>query len=195
MPLNPLPPFSLVCTVQFTVFTVIYTNLHLPLIFLDCIISLPYFLSKAEAGSKYPRWRKNYSCRLRISVQRLLQYFPTKPIFLNVYGTQESIPRNEFRQPKQPGGPVRKPYSSSVPSPHRLFKNSSSGYIRWRNSFLVIDSGAPYTLKIPAQSTLWARLHSLGRPLGRTYLNSYDRMQFDVFNPWRPLVVNILLHA
>ncbi len=25
-----------------------------------------------------------------------------------------------------PGGPVRKPYSSSVPSPHRLFKNSSS---------------------------------------------------------------------
>ncbi len=36
------------------------------------------------------------------------------------------MPRNEFRQPMQSGGPVRKPYSSSVPSPHRLFKNSSS---------------------------------------------------------------------
>ncbi len=25
---------------------------------------------------------------------------PTEPVFLNVYGTQESILRNEFRQPK-----------------------------------------------------------------------------------------------
>jgi hypothetical protein len=24
----------------------------------------------------------------------------TEPVFLNVYGAQESIPRNEFRQPK-----------------------------------------------------------------------------------------------
>jgi hypothetical protein len=30
-----------------------------------------------------------------------------EPEFLNVYGAQESIPRNEFRQPMQPGGPVR----------------------------------------------------------------------------------------
>jgi hypothetical protein len=30
-----------------------------------------------------------------------------------------------------------------VPSPHRFFKNSSSGYIGWRNSFLGIDSWAP----------------------------------------------------
>jgi hypothetical protein len=40
-----------------------------------------------------------------------------EPLLLNVYGAQESIPVNEFRQP---GG--------SVPSPQRLFKNSSSGF-------------------------------------------------------------------
>ncbi len=31
----------------------------------------------------------------------------TEPVFLNVYGAQELIPRNEFRQPMWPGGPVR----------------------------------------------------------------------------------------
>ncbi len=30
-----------------------------------------------------------------------------EPVFLNVYGAPESIPKNEFRQPMQPGGPVR----------------------------------------------------------------------------------------
>ncbi len=72
-----------------------------------------------------------------------------EPVFLNVYGAQESIPSYRFRQPMQPVGPVRqiglsdrppdwesilgllkrsiKPYSYSVPSPHRLFENSSSG--------------------------------------------------------------------
>jgi hypothetical protein len=30
----------------------------------------------------------------------------TEPVFLNVYGAQESIPRNEFRQPIQPSGSV-----------------------------------------------------------------------------------------
>ncbi len=48
------------------------------------------------------------------------------------------IPRNEFRQPMWPGGPVRKPYSSSVPSPHRLFKNSSSGFQSGIAMFLQI---------------------------------------------------------
>jgi hypothetical protein len=37
--------------------------------------------------------------------------------------------------------------SASVPSPHRLFKNSSSGYIGLRNSFLGINSWAPQTFK------------------------------------------------
>ncbi len=49
-----------------------------------------------------------------------------EPVLLNVYGAPALIPRNEFRQPMQPGGTVRKPYSSSVPCPHGLFKNSSS---------------------------------------------------------------------
>jgi hypothetical protein len=35
-----------------------------------------------------------------------------------------------------PVGSVRQPYSYSVPSPHRLFKNSSTGYICGRNRFL-----------------------------------------------------------
>ncbi len=30
-----------------------------------------------------------------------------EPVFLNVYGAQESIPRNEFHQSMWPGGPVR----------------------------------------------------------------------------------------
>jgi hypothetical protein len=49
-----------------------------------------------------------------------------EPVFLNVNGAPELIPRNKFSQPMKPGGPVQKPYSSSMPSPHRLFKNSSS---------------------------------------------------------------------
>ncbi len=31
----------------------------------------------------------------------------SEPIFLNVYGAQESIPRNTIRQPKELRGPVR----------------------------------------------------------------------------------------
>ncbi len=59
-----------------------------------------------------------------------------EPVLLNVYGAPALIPRNEFRQPMQPGGTVRKPYSSSVPSPHRLFKNySSAEYFCWRRQY------------------------------------------------------------
>jgi hypothetical protein len=36
----------------------------------------------------------------------------------NFLGAQESIPRNQFRQAVYPGGPVRQPYSYSVPGPH-----------------------------------------------------------------------------
>jgi hypothetical protein len=45
----------------------------------------------------------------------------TEPEFVNFYGAQESIPRNRFRQPMKPGGPIRQPHSDSVPCPHRLF--------------------------------------------------------------------------
>jgi hypothetical protein len=31
----------------------------------------------------------------------------TEPEFLNFYGAQESIPRNQFRKPMKPSGPVR----------------------------------------------------------------------------------------
>jgi hypothetical protein len=58
----------------------------------------------------------------------------SSPIFFNFQGAQESIPRNQFRQPKQPGGPVRKLYSYSVPSPHRLFKISGTVEIRRRKT-------------------------------------------------------------
>ncbi len=47
-------------------------------------------------------------------------YGKTELEFLNFKGAQESIPRSRFRQPMQTGGPVRQPYSYSVPKPHRL---------------------------------------------------------------------------
>jgi hypothetical protein len=73
------------------------------------------------------------------------QGFGSEPVLLNVYGAPELMPRNEFRQPMLSGGPVRKPYSSSVPSPHRLFKNSSSGC-----GFTQV-SGSGYVFKIRIQ--------------------------------------------
>ncbi len=40
-------------------------------------------------------------------VRQLICILHTELVFLNVYGAQESISRNEFRQPMLPGGPVR----------------------------------------------------------------------------------------
>jgi hypothetical protein len=40
----------------------------------------------------------------------------SEPVFLNFYG-----PRNRFRQHVAYSGPVRQPYSYSVPNPNRLF--------------------------------------------------------------------------
>ncbi len=37
----------------------------------------------------------------------------TEPVFLNAYGARESIPRDEFRQPMQPGGPI---YDNPIPT-------------------------------------------------------------------------------
>jgi hypothetical protein len=39
-------------------------------------------------------------------------YIIKEPVFINVYGAKESIPKNQFRQPMEP---------VPVPSPHRLF--------------------------------------------------------------------------
>jgi hypothetical protein len=32
----------------------------------------------------------------------------TEPVFVNVYGAQESITRNRYRQHRQPGGPIQR---------------------------------------------------------------------------------------
>jgi hypothetical protein len=42
-------------------------------------------------------------------------------------------PRIDYKEPiqvTQPGGPVRQSYSYSVPSPHKFFKNSSTGVMK-----------------------------------------------------------------
>ncbi len=40
---------------------------------------------------------------------------------------KESIPRNRFRQPMYPGGPVRQPYTYSAPSIIDCYKKSCTG--------------------------------------------------------------------
>ena len=82
------------------------------------------FISSVRVSSVFSLW---IPCWVVELIESHHQKSP-EPVLLNVYGAPELIPRNEFRQPMQPGGPVRKPYSSSVPSPHSLFKNSSSVY-------------------------------------------------------------------
>jgi hypothetical protein len=54
---------------------------------------------------------RSVACRVAYTVQY---------VFLNFQKAQDSIPGNRFRQPLK-GGPVRQPYSFSVPTPYRLF--------------------------------------------------------------------------
>jgi hypothetical protein len=76
----------------------------------------------------------------------------SEPEFLYFYGAQESIPRNQFRQTVNSGGPVRQPCSYPVPSPHRLFKNTSivvtstiySSYC----SCTIVQINSPYRSRI-----------------------------------------------
>jgi hypothetical protein len=56
----------------------------------------------------YSKDEPSWSCQTRRE---------SEAVFLNFKGAQESISRNKFRQAVQPGGPVRQPYSYSVPSP------------------------------------------------------------------------------
>ncbi len=60
-----------------------------------------------------------------------------EPECLNIEGAQESIPRNQFRQPlwMWPSGPVRQPYSYLVPSPHCCCTGPPD-YQNWQNRFL-----------------------------------------------------------
>ncbi len=97
------------------------------------------------------------------------QYRRLDGLFFNLQGVQESIPRNRFRKPIKPGGPVRQLFSyTRFLAPVRYISTELEflkslwglgteeeegyctgppGYIGWRNSFLGIDSGAPYTFK------------------------------------------------
>ncbi len=74
--------------------------------------------------------------------------------------SKESIPG----PPMQPGGPVRQPYSYSVPSPHRLFKNSSSAgvYYTYREESHTFFTSVlpPSTLSYPSFPNLSLSLSS-----------------------------------
>ncbi len=69
-----------------------------------------------------------FACQLMTTTRHMHHNTaPTpEPKFLIFLRAQESIPRKQFRQPLQPGGPVRQPYSYQVPSLHRMFKNSNT---------------------------------------------------------------------
>ena len=64
----------------------------------------------------------------------------TETVFLNFQEAQESMPRNRFRQATQAGGPVRQLGSYSVPSPHRLLKNSSTCALSIRMCTHVLEN-------------------------------------------------------
>jgi len=74
-------------------------------------VGLNYRLSKANTFTSHICATKSFIKMVKAVVCREVrnlgneQY--TEPVFLNVYGALESKPRNEFRQPKKPGGPVR----------------------------------------------------------------------------------------
>jgi hypothetical protein len=63
------------------------------------------------------------------------------------------IPRNLFRQAVLPDGPVLQPYSYSVPSPHRLFKNSST------EELMIESGGEVVTWTVLFLSKTWFQLH------------------------------------
>ncbi len=78
-----------------------------------------------------------------------------EPVFLNVYGAQESIPRNEFRQPIWPGGPrYDNPISTSILAPIDFLKNSSSEKQR-KKSNKIIKSGRNLKFQVFFIITLW----------------------------------------
>ncbi len=59
------------------------------------------------AYSKYKYVRANTIGVVNVHILITQSRWETEQVFLNVYRAQESIPRNEFRQPMSPGGPVR----------------------------------------------------------------------------------------
>ncbi len=61
--------------------------------------------------------------------------------------SNESIPRNRFHQPKCPELEFLKSLWGLGTKEEEGYRTGPSGYIGWRNSFLGIDPGAPYTFK------------------------------------------------
>jgi hypothetical protein len=59
------------------------------------------------AYSKYKHVRANTIGVMNVHILNTQRRWETEPVFINVSGAQESIPRNEFRQPISPSGPVR----------------------------------------------------------------------------------------
>jgi hypothetical protein len=55
----------------------------------------------------------------------------SEPVFLNIHGAQKSIPRNEFRQPIWPFGPVRLPYSYLFRSPIDFLQIPALNSVPW----------------------------------------------------------------
>jgi hypothetical protein len=74
------------------------------------LVKLLHFVSKPWTHSA------SYPFSILVFLLSLLQVHP-EAVFLNFNGAQKSIPRNRFRQPMYPGGPLREPYSYLVPSP------------------------------------------------------------------------------
>jgi hypothetical protein len=75
------------------------------------------------SGCRY--LKVNLKAKIYIYVKSTIQRCPNK--IIKIFWLKILIPRNQFCQPKKPGGPVRQPYSYSVSSPHSLFKNSGTG--------------------------------------------------------------------
>ncbi len=75
-------------------------------------------------------------------LHRLAKLIPESEFFFNLRS-----PRIDSKEPipMLPGGPVRQPYSYSVPSPHRRFKNSST----------VLKFGSVFSLGSSPGRPLW----------------------------------------
>ncbi len=72
-------------------------------------------------------------------------------VFLNIYGAQESIPSNRFRQP---GGPVRKLYSYSVPIPPQIVQKFQHWFL-----FLVFGSQSFFKIYISENESTKYKVH------------------------------------
>jgi hypothetical protein len=56
----------------------------------------------AESSPLFPGWKESslFKCPRPHTLHALsLLLLSSEPVFLNIYGAQESIPRNKFRQP------------------------------------------------------------------------------------------------